>query len=190
MEKKFKIRIIVCVIALLGALVVLGISTGVFTFVFKGYDSLFNLDKYAKRQMFVNEEFEISASDAELTLATVSPFDSKNTLTGKAKVSLEETADGYRITLTFKNDYGLSGGGIFSGMFPETTGKEKTAPFTDLKGCTEVTVVSGETKTEATLTSYRFKRKESYCTFSVSGVKSIDKIIIKGFVLTEFQKRA
>ncbi len=189
MEKKFKIRIIACVIALVGALVVLGISTGIFTFIFKGYDSLFDLDKYAKRQMFVKEEYEISASETDITLTTVSPFDSKNTLTGKAKVSLEQTANGYNITLTFKNDYGLSGGAIFSGVFAETTGDVKNPPFTDLKVSTEVTVVSGEKKTEATLTSYRFKRKESYCTFSVSGINSVDKIIIKGFALTEFQKR-
>ncbi len=184
--KKFKIRIILCSVALLGALVVLGISTGLFTFIFKGYDGFFNLDNYSKRQMFVNSDYEVLPNETEVALSTVSPYDKKE-LSGKLKVSVQKTADGYNVTLTFVNKYGLDGGGIFSGMFLEETGDTKY-PAEKTGAMTKVCLVSGEDSVECALQSYTFKRGKSIFVFS-GKADNYDKIVIEGFALTEFRKR-
>lgn len=184
MERKFKIKIIVTAVAVLAAIVFVGIISGFFAYLFSGYKAFFKRDAYTVRQVYVPNEYEVSLSDGSFTVETTSLFSNKK-IKGNVVVSLDEKKGKKQITLTFKNDYSISGGALLSGLCLEDARGKGVAPFDDLKRTTEVFLLDGDNKTQCVLSSYTAKRKSVKMCYTVSGDVKVDKILVSGFWLTE-----
>lgn len=188
MERKFKIKIIVTAIAVLAAIMFVGIINGFFAYLFTGYKAFFIRDVYIVRNVYVSSEYKVSLSDGSFTVETKSLFSNKK-IKGDVVVSLDEKNGEKQITLTFKNDYSISGGTLLSGLYLEDARRKGVAPFDDLKRTTEIFLLDGDKKTQCELSSYTAKRKTVKMCYTVSGDVKVDKILVSGFWLTESKLR-
>lgn len=188
MERKFKIKIIVAAGVLLAAIVFVGVISGFFAYLFKGYRAFFIREAYTVRQVYVPNEYEVSVSDGSFTVETTSLFNNKK-INDDVVVAVEEKNGEKQITLTFKNNYSISGGALLSGLCLEDARRKGKAPFDDLKRTTEVFLLDGDKKTQCELSSYTAKRNTVKMRYTVDGDVKVDKILVSGFWLTESEHK-
>ncbi len=188
MERKYKIRIVFAAVVLAAALLFVGIISGFFGYLFRGYKAFFKKDVYTVRQVYVPNEYKVSVSDDSFTVETTSLFSNQKIMVDVV-VAVEEKNGEKQITLTFKNDYSIAGGVLLSGLCLEDARRKDNAPFDDLKRTTEVFLLDGDRKTQCELSSYTAKRKTVKMCYTVSGDVKVDKIFVSGFWLTESERK-
>lgn len=188
MERKYKIRIVFAAVVLAAALLLVGIISGFFGYLFRGYKAFFKKDVYIVRQMYVSGECEVAVSDGAFNLSTKSSF-SNTELKHEVLVSVREKKGKKQIVLTFKNDYSLSGGTLFSGLFLDDAKNKAKAPFDYMKKTTEVFLLNGDSKTQCPLSAYKRNRKTLKMYYDVTDGLDVDKILVSGFVLTEAKRK-
>lgn len=211
MKKKNLIRIILCSVAVVAALVVLGFSTGVFSFWKNGYDDFFDSEKYRKAQIVLSEDYFIDASAKDFSLNAVSVFDENEKISAKVGVAVVKTDAGYEVTFTFSHDYGFSGGALYSatnlkkiGETYLTRNNEAALSIAYLSSDSNGFIGSGGSAgkeatvklyandlvvSECTLVKCEFSRRKSVATYVSDHQETFDKICISDVTVTQFQLR-
>lgn len=195
MERKHKIRIIVLVVALVAAAVILGISTGLFNYVFNGSNVFFDTSMYVKRQVFVYNEAEISTDETYVLLKTKSSFYGSD-VSCDMYVETDFSDDVYTVKLTFSQSYSFSGGAIFSVVQPQAFVTEVSEVTTTPTPSTKVALSDGTDTATMNLTAYGFYRNYSEAVYTLAKdnipselLQNLKNIVITDFYLTEYTRR-
>lgn len=210
MKKKNLLRIILCSVAVVAALVVLGFSTGVFSFWKNGYDDFFDGENYRKAQIVLSEDYFIDASAKDFSLNAVSVFGENEKISAKVGVTVVKTDAGYEITFTFNHDYGFSGGVLYSATNLKKRGETYLAHDDETLGTACLSADSsgvigsgGSARKEATVKLYannilvsectlvkcEFSRRKSVAIYVTDYRETFDKICISDVTATQFQLR-
>lgn len=211
MKKKNLVRIILCSVAVVAALVVLGFSTGLFSFWKNGYNDFFDSEKYRKAQIVLSDDYFIDASAKDFSLKAVSVFEENKKISAKVGVAVCKTESGYEITFTFNHDYGFSGGILYSATNLKKIGEtylahgdENALSTAYLNAGSSGVIGSGESAgketivklysgnavvSECTLTSCRFLRQKSIATYVSDYKEAFDKICISDVTTTQYALR-
>ena len=185
-KTKIVLRIVLCAVAVLGAVIVVCASAGIFDFWKNGYDEYFNRKRYDRRQFIFDTEY-ILETDGNLTFSSPSPFAPEKIVVRDALVSFNKTAK--EIVITIENKGSFKGSAVFSCVTPRKSGVISDGQDTDGKIATKVFAYSGEEEIECKLQKCEFTKKQSTYVFKAQTVKNVDKIKVAGFMITEFKRK-
>lgn len=208
--KKNKLRIAVLAVALVAVFIVVGFSSGYFSFLKNGYSNFFDAEKYRKTQIVLTEEYRIKADSKKFTATSVSTFDASRKVSANIDVVVNNTGEGYELTFTFNHKYRLSGGGLFSASTLQKIGESYTikesSALSDavyLSGSDNVLGSSGANGkamtvklfsegvevSECRLASCDFLRKKCVATYFSDYALPFDEILITDITVTQFAHR-
>lgn len=189
MKKRNIIRLSLCLVAVIGVFVVVGLSSGLFAFWANGYDSYFDSQNYVRRAIIVKPEYSehVLTESKTITFSSVSAFDVQKAVSADADVFIDREASS--VTVTVKNKGTFSYSAIFSCLTPEKSGTSNGTPEEDSRVATTVYFIKGDEKYECTLSAYEFTKKQSVYVFTAQTPDGFDKVLISGIMVSEFKRR-